>query len=741
MVINKVRYGKDTSNWATGMIKQLSKSSIELWTGLKQRLWLERRVLITSSTVAVCIILLRCTGLLQSWEWAALDWFFRLRPSPPVDDRILIVAIEEENLQKYGWPIPDRVMAQLLQKLHSKKPRAIGLDIYRDLPEEPGHTELQKAFANIPNIVGIEKVKDKTSDGVLAPPALNRRKQVGFNNVVVDADGKVRRSLLYCWVDNKLHTSFALYLALIYLKAEGIEPQAAKGTNYLQLGKTVFRPFESKDGGYVRTDDKGYQILGNFRKPSLGFRNVSMTDVLENKIPQDWVRDRIVLIGSTASSLKDFFYTPYTSDLVKSAQPIPGVELQANFLGQILTAAQSGQGTIAVWSDPIEWLWILVWSWLGAILIWRSRSVARSILILLLAGNSLIACAYLAFLAYWWIPVIPPLVALAGSATVITAYIAQLKEELKRSKEFLQNVINAIPDPVFVKDKQHRWIVLNQAYCQFLGYPFNTLIEKTDYNFFPSHEADIFWQQDELVFQSAKPTENEERFTDARGNTHLIATKRSLHTDAAGNVFLVGVIRDITERKRLEEDLKRTAAELVRYNTELKLSQDRLRHLAYHDSLTGLPNRKLFYEQLSQSLEWAAQNERLLALLFLDLDGFKQINDTQGHDMGDLLLQGVADRLTNCLRSSDTVSRLGGDEFTVILPIIKSVSDVTIVADKIIDAITQPFVLNGQTINVTISIGISLFPLNGDDMNTLIKNADAAMYRAKQQGKNKYEFL
>ncbi|MBD3562365.1 diguanylate cyclase, partial [Planktothrix sp. FACHB-1355] len=239
---------------------------------------------------------------------------------------------------------------------------------------------------------------------------------------------------------------------------------------------------------------------------------------------------------------------------------------------------------------------------------------------------------------------------------------------------------------------------------------------------------------------SAKPTENEERFTDAWGTTHLIATKRSLHTDAAGNVFLVGVIRDITERKRLEEDLKRTAAELVRYNTELKLSQDRLRHLAYHDSLTGLPNRKLFYEQLSQSLEWAAQNERLLALLFLDLDGFKQINDTQGHDMGDLLLQGVADRLTNCLRSSDTVSRLGGDEFTVILPIIKSVSDVTRVADKIIDAITQPFVLNGQTINVTISIGISLFPLNGDEMNALIKNADAAMYRAKQQGKNKYEF-
>lgn len=725
------------------MIKQLSKSSITLWTRLKQRLSSEGRVLVTCSSVAACIILLRLTGLLQTWEWGTLDQFFRLRPPQPADDRILIVGIDEENLRKIGKSsIPDRVMAQLLQKLHSKEPRAIGLDIYRDLPVEPGHAELENTFKKIPNLIGIEKLKDKNKNTshVQPPPVLSQRDQVGFNNVVVDADGKVRRNVLFWWSDGKPHTSFALQLAFIYLKAEGIEPESAKGTTYLQLGKSVFRSFKSNDGGYVRTDDKGYQILGSFLKPSTSFRTVSMTEVLADRIPRDWVRDRIVLIGSTAISLNDFFYTPYSSDLIKSAQPIPGVELQANFISQILTASQSGRRLLNVWTEPIEWLWIWGWSWLGAILIWRSPSLVQSILIILLALSGLTGTSYLAFLASWWIPLIPPLLALVSSAMVITGYLAHLKDELKRSKEFFQNVINAIPDPVFVKDKQHRWIVLNQAYCQFLGYPLSTLIEKSDYDFFPSHEADIFREQDEIVFHNGKPAENEEPFTDARGNTHLIATKRSLHKDAAGNLFLVGVIRDITERKRLEEDLKRTAAELVHYNSELKLSEDRLRHLAYHDTLTGLPNRKLFYERFSQSVEWARHNEQLVALLFLDLDGFKQINDTHGHDMGDLLLQAVAERLTRCLRSSDTVSRLGGDEFTVILPAIPSASDVARVASKILSTITQPFALKGETINITISIGISIFPLNGDDIDILIKNADAAMYRAKELGKNKYEF-
>lgn len=176
--------------------------------------------------------------------------------------------------------------------------------------------------------------------------------------------------------------------------------------------------------------------------------------------------------------------------------------------------------------------------------------------------------------------------------------------------------------------------------------------------------------------------------------THHLATKRSLHKDAAGNVFLVGVIRDITERKRTEAELKRMTAELMRSNAELEQSASQLRHLANHDVLTGLPNRKLFCERLGQSIDWARDNNQAVGLLFLDLDGFKLINDTQGHDVGDLLLKATAKRLTGCLRSSDTVSRLGGDGFTIILPAIPTCEDAARVAEKILATLASPFLLN-----------------------------------------------
>jgi diguanylate cyclase (GGDEF)-like protein/PAS domain S-box-containing protein len=724
------------------MIQRISSSYKKIWQILKQPPLPDTQVLLVSSGVAGLIIVLRLTGLLQYWEWAVLDVFFQSRPSQPVDERILIVGIDEVTLQQLGrWPISDGLMAKGLQHLHSLGPRAIGLDIYRDLPVEPGHSQLVKTAQSIPNLIGIEQLQDKNSPGVSPPPILSKLGRVGFNNVVVDADDNVRRSLLYWHIDGKPHTSFALQLALKYLASEGITPQPShKSRGYLQLGKAVFRRFRANDGAYVRADAKGYQILANFKGPAGSFRRVSMTEVLANQVPEDWVRDRIILIGSTATSLKDFFSTPYSNGFSKSPQRVSGVEVQANFVSQILDAAQGKPALINVWSDSIECLWIWVWCCLGGVLIWGAPSLITSVCRIFVVAVGLIAGCYWAFLAFWWLPLASPLLGLVSSAIAMIIYIAQREKELKRSKEFLHNLLNAIPDPIFVKNQQHQWIVLNEAYCQFIGYPPEVLINKSEPEFFPAHEAETFWQQDNLVLQTCQAQEHEEQFTDAKGITHLIATKRSLHKDAAGNVFLVGVIRDITERKQLEERLKRQAAQLVRSNAELKRSEGRLRYLAYHDPLTGLGNRKLFYERLSQSLKEAKINRQTIALLFLDLDGFKQINDTLGHDMGDLLLKTVAKRLTRTLRESDFVSRLGGDEFTAILPHIYNFSDAGKIAEKLLSNITQPFMLSGKTVIITTSIGISLFPIDGEDADTLIKKADAAMYRAKQLGKNKYEF-
>lgn len=715
--------------------------NVNLWNRLKPWVQQERRLLAATAGITGAVIILRLFGVLQLAEFAAFDQMFRLHPPEPLDDRIVIVAVNEADLTEVGkWPIPDRVMAQALFKLNSYHPRAIGLDIYRDLPVEPGYQDFVKACQTIPNLIGIEKLPDKMSPAIAPPPDLNQRQQVGFNNVIVDTDGKVRRNILYWHLKGKSQKSLALQLALIYLKAQGITPQAAAvNPNYLQLGRAVFPSFKPNAGGYLHADAGGYQIIANFRR-SPGFRTVSLVDLLNDRVDPKWVRSRIVLIGSTAPSLQDFVYTPLSSQLIGEAMVVAGVELHANFVSQLLSSALDGRPVIRVLPKAVECLWIFVWSGLGTFVIWRVRSFKRASTVLLVAAVTLSTGCYLAFLAGWWLPIVPGLLGLLGSAAAITSHLAHLKEEFKRSKEFLQTVIDTIPDPVFVKDKDHHWIILNQAYCQFIGYPLEVLMTKSDYDIFPPHEAKAFWTQDELVFQTGESQEHEDEFTDAFGTTHVIATKKSLHQDAAGNLFLVGVIRDITERKRAEQELRQAAAELTRSNVELKLSEDRLRYLAYHDALTGLGNRKYFYERFSLALDSARSARQLVALMFLDLDGFKQVNDTLGHDTGDQLLKVVAQRLTHNLRSSDIVSRLGGDEFTVILPEIPLANYAGRAAEKILDALSQVVVLEGQNIYVTVSIGISIYPIDGEGEEKLIKEADAAMYCAKQLGRNQYKF-
>ena len=170
--------------------------------------------------------------------------------------------------------------------------------------------------------------------------------------------------------------------------------------------------------------------------------------------------------------------------------------------------------------------------------------------------------------------------------------------------------------------------------------------------------------------------------------------------------------------------------------TRLKNTNEQVLNLAHHDALTGLPNRLLFYDRLNHAISRARRDKELAGVLFLDLDGFKLINDTHGHDAGDLLLQEVAKRIKACVRDSDTVARMGGDEFTVILCNVVDMESINFVARRIIDAIATPILLNGKNCSVGISIGISCFPEHGKTSDILIKVADTAMYLAKQSGKN-----
>jgi len=699
-----------------------------------------RRVGLTAIATSGCVLGIRFLGILQSLELAALDEFSQWQPPVPVDDRITLVTIDDEDINRMGkWPMSDQTLADLLTQIQAQEPRVVGLDLYRELAVGEGQAALQAIFATTPNLIGIEKLADETTLGIPAPDILSDRRQVGFNNVIVDTDNRVRRSVVFWNLDGENRRSLALQLALAYLKPENLDLQAApRNRPYFQLGQSVFYPLKANSGGYVRVDAGGYQILTQFRRTEAPFRRVSLTQVLAGDINPEDFRDRIVLIGSTAESLKDFFYIGVQRGQQGSALPISGVELQGRFVSQILGAALEGRSLIRTLPEPLECGWVFLWTLAGVGLTWRfqkPRPVLLSILGLMLALG---ATSYGLLLMAWWLPMVPAGLALSSGAAAIILHKTHLQDELNKSKEFLNSVINSIPDPIFVKDQQHRWIVLNEAFCRFVGRSQQDLLDQNDFAIFPSDQAQLLRSQDEDTFTSGTDQETEARLTTLRGDTYDVATKRSIHRDAAGNFFLVGLIHDITQRKQLEVELRRKTEELSRSNAELRHNEDRLRHLAYHDGLTGLPNRDFFEEQLQYFVDWSQENDQITAVLFLDLDGFKQINDTYGHSMGNLLLKAVAQRLVRSLRNSDIVARFGGDEFVVLLPSIPLEQDVITVAGKLMDALTCPFVLENQTIHVTTSIGIGLCPSDGTTPAELLEKADLAMYQAKQQGKNAY---
>jgi len=295
------------------------------------------------------------------------------------------------------------------------------------------------------------------------------------------------------------------------------------------------------------------------------------------------------------------------------------------------------------------------------------------------------------------------------------------EEALRQSQQKYVSLINSIDGIVWEADaRTFQFTFVSPQAERFLGYPNERWLTE------PAFWADHLHSDDregavafcKKVTEEKKDHTFEYRMVAADGRIVWLRDSVSVVVEDGQPVKLRGVMVNITEQKQAE---------------------DRLRYLAHHDGLTDLPNRILFADRLGQALSRVRWHKRVVAVLFLDLDHFKRINDTLGHNMGDLLLKAVAERLSSCVRSGDTVARMGGDEFTIILADVAQAEDVPKVAQKIIDAVAKPFVLAGRELFVSTSMGISLFPNDGQDVQTLLKNADAAMYRAKEQGRNHYQ--
>ena len=291
--------------------------------------------------------------------------------------------------------------------------------------------------------------------------------------------------------------------------------------------------------------------------------------------------------------------------------------------------------------------------------------------------------------------------------------------ELQKQQRFLSDLIEHSGAMVCVKDREGLYTLVNRMWEKKTGLKRMDVIGKTDEELFPGESGRQFRLNDLDVLESGHVIEREETLVDGQGRKILLSIKFPLRGDNGKIEGLCGMFNDITERKETEEKIK---------------------HLATHDVLTDLPSLRLAGDRLSMAMSNARRYKNKTAVMFLDLDGFKNVNDSFGHDAGDYVLKQVALRLLNCVRTTDTVARVGGDEFLLIVTEIHSSDDAARIAENIINSISRPITFNDRYIIVGASLGVAIFPDHGEDMDQLIKNADEAMYRVKNSGKNSFCF-
>jgi len=382
------------------------------------------------------VLIASLVGLFEVPEWGAFDWLKQISPKQSPDPRIVVVSINEADIQYLGkWPMSDRDLAHLLRNIKAQQPTVIGIDIYRDLPIEPGYQELSEIFANTPNLFGVNKVGDPK---ILPSPILEAKGRVAAIDLVVDNDGKVRRNLIF--VGNR--PGFGNQLALFYLQKHGVEIMSDNSTNdSYRLGKAIFSPLTSDQGEYRSSDMRGYQILMDYRGQTEDFISISLTNVLENQIPANLMRDRLVLIGAFAPSLNDLIQTPYMPRLM------PGVIVHANAASQILSVALDGKPLLNATHKLFNWFWFAIWSVVGiyfGIIFFRKHLVA--IIYIILSIITIPTIAYYALQWGWWIPVVTPMVGLLSMT--ITTVIWVLTQNLRLSYQRLEEYARSLEDKV-----------------------------------------------------------------------------------------------------------------------------------------------------------------------------------------------------------------------------------------------------------------------------------------------------
>ena len=639
--------------------------------------------------VAVLIGGLMLSGVPRRIDAAVYDLLAQTLKPPP-DPRILIVTIDEKSLQSIGrWPWSRRTHAAFLDRLAAAGNTTVALDLLlveRD-PDAAADAALADSIRNhgrvILPVVPASLVDAPGLTAATSLPPITQPAVLAHADVDPDADGVVRRIHLRAGLGAPSLPT--LGLALIQARAGVADEQNAPSG-----------PADAQ--AWIRADE----VLIPFAGPAGTYARVSYIDVLDGRVPSAQLRGKYIIAGATAAGLGARFATPTT---LASRLPLTGAELHANVLQTLL----DGRAITAVatpWASAAAMLWLVA----GVALLRRPRAhqvLTGSVILLGLLG----LCTWLgAQFGHIWVAPAPALLALSAVYPIWSwRQLSWHMGALFRERGQSQATLELVHDGIITLDGAGRARYLNSAAEAITGRPLAQALGRP---------------LDEIT--GLKPVDAGNTLPQSSdGDLLQIATHTLTAPDGTERAVRIA-------RHPLPQDGGSVVA-ITDVTANLTLTRQ-IRFQATHDSLTGLPNRAILADRLGQTLAAARRRRQSAAVLFIDLDGFKKVNDALGHRAGDLMLREVGKRLESRIRAEDTAARWGGDEFVLVLSQLDDEHAAIGLADGVVELLEQPFDLDGQPAFISASIGISLFPRDGDDGDALLLRADTAMYRAKRNG-------
>ncbi len=632
------------------------------------------------------------------------DAFVRLDSHVAADD-IVIVAVDEKSILSLGrWPWSRRYHAALINELGESGAKAIGLSIIFSEPDI-AHPEddnlLEHAIRTngrviLPVVSNSLRFNQSASETVPIQRFIDAAASLGHVDIELDGDGIARSVFLYARSGETTWSSFGLAMKDF---VDGVTPKPAEDQQNNQQNsrqwikmKRMLIPYVGQPGS---------------------IKHISYIDVIEGRVSADLLKDKFVIVGVTAVGMGSYLATPVS----QGGNLMPGVEVNAN----ILSAVKSGNG---IYPMPRTWVFILAGVLtLLPVFVYPSMTPRAALVAMISMIALTLVISFVLLSKYkFWFPSAPVLLSVAFSYPLWSWRRLEFAgRSMFEHKQRSDVTLEAIGDAVITTNKEGVADYLNPAALhlthtteeQASGQIVSQLLRPTD--------TCVGNSLEELVEQCIRENKTLRLPTDTVviNNQHkelaIIGTIAPIHNDSGRPRGAVVAISDVTEMRDLLREME---------------------HQANHDVLTGLPNRVLLRDRLERAIVRAKRTERQVVVLFADLDGFKTVNDGLGHLAGDKLLKAVSERLRATAREEDTIARIGGDEFVILLENINTKDQIETVTQKILAIFDKPFIVDRHELFVGASIGVSVFPKDGEDHENLLNNADTAMYRAKAGGRN-----